>query len=154
MSLTIEKQEAKMLYPEAPEWMKKKLIEEFGEEITKQNDFENIKTFEDACKVIGIKPESVCSKTDLPDEAAYKKLKVIAKAVNGGWMPDWNNTNQQKWFPWFKLSSGFGFSLSYYYYGYTYTNAGSRLCFESEEKSTYCAQQFIDLYKEFITITY
>lgn len=77
---------------------------------------------------------------------------MVAKAINKGWEPDWNNSNQYKWWPYFDLSSGFGFSYSDYGYGGTDTSAsGSRLCFESEDKSEYAATQFIEIYKQFLT---
>ena len=78
-------------------------------------------------------------------------LKMVAKAINQGWVPDWNNSDQKKWWPWFNLSSGFGFSDSCYYYGLASTAVGSRLCFETEEKSDYAANQFMEIYKEFLT---
>jgi hypothetical protein len=152
MSLTITKQIARKLYPESPDWFKKQLVDEFGEENLKQEDFENIKTFEDACKALSIKPNSVFNSNDLPDEVAYKKLKVIIKAINQGWIPEWNNSKQQKWFPWFNMSSGFGFSDSCYYGTIARTSVGSRLCFETKEKSDFAAEQFFNLYKEFLTI--
>lgn len=154
MAFKINKEVAKRLYKESPEWFKNQLVEAFGEECFKKRNFTDIKTFEDACDEVGISPDSVFdSAKDSPDEIAYKKLKVIVKAINGEWVPDWANTNQRKWWPWFNLSSGFGFSLSDFSYTDACTSVGSRLCFESEEKSDYSAKQFIQLYKEFLTIT-
>jgi len=151
MSLTIEKQEAKRIYVESPDWFKLKLVEAFGEECFKEKGFESIKTFEDACAVLGINPGLVFNRADTPDEFAYKKLKVIIKAINEGWIPDWSNRDQYKYYPWFEvLSSGFGFSDSDYDYASTFTAVGSRLCFESREKSDYAAKQFIDIYKSFL----
>lgn len=146
------KQEAKRIYPDAPDWLKEKLENEFGTEFFQPNDFEEIKTFEDACTKIGVDPLSVSNENDTPDEAAYKKLKLVVKAINLGWTPDWNNTDQCKWWPYFRLSSGFGFSGSLYVYDSTRTRVGSRLCFQSEEKCAYTANQFLDLYEEFLTI--
>ena len=114
--------------------------------------FNKIKTFEDACKESGITEDQVFSTTDTPDEKAYKKLKQIIKVINEGWVPDWNNSNQRKWYPWFYLSSGFGFSYSFYSCDYTDSSVGSRLCFETEEKCDYVAKQFIEIYEEFLTI--
>jgi len=154
MKLEIKKETAKMLYAEAPEWFKEQLVEVFGEECFKRRHYTDIKTFEDVCEELGITNDSCKPIFDVeedPDEIAYKKLKVIVKAINQGWAPDWSNTNQRKWWPWFNLSSGFGFSSSLYYYGHTLTSVGSRLCFESEEKSDYAAKQFIELYKQFLT---
>jgi len=152
MELTLKKTTAKKLYPEAPKWFQKVLIETFGEDYFKKRDFTDIKTFEDACEELEIYPTDVFNANDCSDEVAYKKLKVIAKAINQGWIPDWDNTNQQKWSPWFKLSSGFGFSRSDYYYDHSDASVGSRLCFESEAKSDYAATQFIDIYEQFLTI--
>ncbi|RPJ66846.1 MAG: hypothetical protein EHM20_17495 [Alphaproteobacteria bacterium] len=150
--MTIEKAKAKKLFNESPQWFKEELISEFGEDFFKPLEYESIKTFEDACKKFKVHPDYVFTDRDSTDEIAYKKLKVIIAAINNGWKPDWSNSNQKKWWPWFNLSSGFGFSFSAYYGGYSSTTVGSRLCFESQEKSDYCATQFIDLYKDLLTL--
>ena len=151
--MELKKEEAKKLYPSAPDWFKEQLEGSFGKETFRKKDFNDIKTFEDACQTLDINPDAVCCDVDTSDEVAYKKLKVIVKAINQGWTPDWSDTDQRKWWPWFNLSSGFGFSDSDYYCDYTNTTVGFRLCFESEEKSDYTAKQFIDLYKELLTLT-
>lgn len=152
-SLKLEKKTAKKLYPEAPVWFQKVLNETFGSDMFRKTAFDEIKTFEDACDELGIEiPSSLFSDSDTPDEIAYKKLKVIFRAINQGWEADWSNKNQKKWWPWFTLSSGFGFSDSHFGYDNTFTGVGSRLCFESEKKSDYAAKQFIDLYEQFLTI--
>jgi hypothetical protein len=153
MELKIEKKTAKKLYSETPEWFQKVLTETFGDECFKTKNFDEIKTLEDAAEATGHSvgylrmqdPEST-------DEWAYRMLKMVIKAINQGWTPDWDNTNQRKWWPYFKLSSGFGFSGSNYDYGITFTFVGSRLCFESEAKSNYAANQFIDIYEQFLTV--
>lgn len=150
--LTLKKTTARRLYPEAPEWFKKVLNESFGEDFFSERNYTDIKTFEDACNELGIDPDEVFNSNDLPDEVAYKKLKIVVKAINQGWSPDWDNSDQYKYWPYFKLSSGFGFSDSDYYYDNATTSVGSRLCFESEAKCTYAAKQFIDIYEQFLTI--
>jgi hypothetical protein len=152
MSVKIEKEKAKKLYPEVPDWFKEELIDEFGGETFRERKFTDIKSFQDACEELGISTK-IGNGIDTPDEAAYKKLKVITKAINQGWVADWDNTNQRKWFPWFVLSSGFGFSHANFGCDATVTDVGSRLCFESEEKAAYAGRQFLELYKEFLTIT-
>jgi hypothetical protein len=151
MSITIEKKKAKKLFNEAPEWFKKELISEFGEDSFKPLEYESIKTFEDACKKFKVHPDDVFTDRDSSDEIAYKKLKLIIRAINNGWTPDWNNSDQKKWWSWFDLSSGFGFSFSAYRYDCTFTTVGSRLCFESKEKCDYTTNQFINLYKDLLT---
>lgn len=153
MSLKITETKARMLYKDSPNWFKKELENEFGSENLKIESFKNIKTFEDACKKLEVHPDDVFYDRDSPDEIAYKKLKVVIAAINNGWTPDWNNSNEKKWWPWFILSSGFGFSASSYGYVNAGTTVGSRLYFETKEKCDYCATQFIDLYRDLLTIT-
>ena len=43
-----------------------------------------------------------------PDEIARRKLETITEALNEGWRPDWNNTNEYKYFPWFRILPGKG----------------------------------------------
>jgi hypothetical protein len=150
MKLELDQSTARKLFPDVPGWFQKVLTETFGEKAFKKKDFRDIKTFEDACEELGIDPDDVYHSDDTVDENSYKKLKVIVKAINQGWNPDWDNTDQKKWWSWFRLSSGFGFDGSGYDYGCTDTLVGSRLCFETKEKSDYAAQQFIDLYKSFL----
>jgi hypothetical protein len=117
-------------------------------------DFRNIKTFEDACAKTGYDPEII--NLSLPKEfgrsiIAFLQLMIIFKAVNDGWTPDWGNTNQAKWFPWFEVRpSGSGFSNSGSLYDYDITCVGSRLCTESREKANHVAMQFEALYEEYL----
>ncbi|WP_340112640.1 hypothetical protein [Maribellus mangrovi] len=118
-------------------------------------DFRTIKSFEDACKHLGIDPTKLPDVSMIPEEFAKPiianyKLTVVYKAINNGWRPDWSNWDQYKYFPWLSvLSSGFGFSGSYYGYGHSNTYVGSRLCTDSREKALYIAEQFQDEYKDF-----
>ena len=117
---------------------------------SKKFNYKTIKTFEDACKELELDSSEVFSSSDTPDEIAYMKLKTVTRAINHGWTPAWNNSNQRKWWPYFNLSSGFGFSGTYCNCVNTYTAVGSRLCFESEEKARYAGTQFKELYKQFL----
>lgn len=152
MKLKLKRSEVKRLHKESTEWGQKVLEESAGEEFFKKRNFDDIKTFEDACEELGIDPETVTQENDTPDEVAYKKLKIVVAAINQGWVPDWDNKSQYKYWPWFNLSSGSGFSSSDSVCYCTLTGVGSRLCFESEAKSNYAAKQFSELYKQFLTI--
>jgi hypothetical protein len=154
MELKIKKETAKKIYADAPNSLKEILAETFGKECFEKIEFTDITSFDDACAVLDLEPSEVYHEDDLPDEKAYMKLKVIIKAINQGWTPDWNNTNQYKWFPYFNLSSGFGFAGTTYNCVSTATAVGSRLCFETEEKAQYAGKQFLNLYKEFLNLTY
>jgi hypothetical protein len=153
--LQLEKQTAVRLYKSVPKWFQETLVSSFGSECFSGKITDRVKTFEDALDEADEETKRRYQETinddDTPDECAFKKLKLIIKVINEGWSPNWEDTNEKKWYPWFKVSSGFGFSDSDYFCTSAGTNVGSRLCFSSEEKSDYVAQQFIDLYKEFLT---
>ena len=127
----------------------KKVLENlYGKEVFKS---EEIESFEDACSALGIKASDILSKHDTKDEEAYKKLKIIIKALNDNWEPDWDDSNQKKWYPWFKMvRSGFRFVYSRWAVTLTDT-AGSRLCFKSEKLADYAGKKFEGIYKEFLT---
>ena len=118
-------------------------------------DYTSIKTFEDACKSIGVDPESVAVVYTTSEEfrkpiVAYNKLLIIYKAINSGWKPDWNNLRQYKYYPYFEvLSSGLGFSSSDYYCVRATTAVGSRLCTDTSEKALYIAKQFEALCQDY-----
>lgn len=72
---------------------------------------ERVKTYEDACKVLGIQPvDFYALRYSAPidssrcflekDEVAYIKLKTIAEALNEGWKPKFTE-DEYRYFPWF-----------------------------------------------------
>jgi hypothetical protein len=150
-TLKLDEQTAKKLFDESPDWFKEQLTEAFGKGCFEKRNYEGIKTFDDACKALGVSPEEILNENDTPDENAYKKLKVVAKAINQKWAPDWENTDQRKYYPYFVLSSGFGFSHSLFCCDHTDSSVGSRLCFETYDQASYAGQQFIELYRIFLT---
>lgn len=121
----------------------------FGSDFFKRSIMDKVKTFEDACKVLNIEQAIVTTNEDTIDEAAYKQLKVIVRALNEGWTPDWDNEDQYKYYPYFDMSAGFSFDYSGDYYRVSFV--GSRLCFCSRELSDYAAKQFLPIYRAFLT---
>jgi hypothetical protein len=119
--------------------------------------YTDIKTFEDACKVLNLDSTTIIPDFSLFPESdkeamiAHVKLIIIAKAINGDWVPDWTNGEWDKYYPWFKMGSpsGGGFSFRDCDSWYTYSTVGSRLCFETREKAKYAGKQFEDLYKSY-----
>ena len=151
----VSKQSLIDTFNQASESQKKTLTDVFGKDFF-QSSFRDIETFDDACRARGTTEKEFNEKFEKfgldPDTLNYEKLKIVAKAMNAGWTPDWTNKKQYKYFPYFNVSSGFGFSVSYYYCAFAHPCCGSRLCFETEEKSDYAGKQFKELYKEFLTI--
>lgn len=155
MELKIKKETAKTVYEESPSWFQKVLTETFGKACFKTTDFNDIKTFNDACVACGTTEQAFELKfkdlnLDL-DTVFYEKLKMVAKAINQGWVPDWSNSSQRKWYPYFEVApSGAGFSDSDYLCTFAYAGVGSRLCFESEAKAIHAGKQFTSIYSQFI----
>ena len=120
-------------------------------------DYKQIKSFEDACNKLGIDPNHLPDVSLLPDDTkkaiiAHYKLIIIYKAINNGWVPNWKNSNQYKYYPWFyMLASGFGFSDSHYSFTSSTAYVGSRLCGSSSEQALYIAKQFEAEYIDFFT---
>lgn len=115
---------------------------------------DRIKTFEDACLELGVDVDSIIpaltgQSRDAMSIIAYCKLIVIIRALNEGWEPDWTDSDQSKYRPWFDLSSGSGLSYGDCGNGRSGSPVGSRLVFKSQELCEYASQQFNQLYKEF-----
>lgn len=122
---------------------------------TPKFNYKTIKTFADACKKLSVDPTKLPDVAGIPEEfsnpiAAVYKLMIIYKAINNGWIPDWNNYEQKKYYPWFSaLKPGSGFA----YWGYAEVDDDSiicsRLCVDSLEKAMFIAEQFQTEYKEY-----
>lgn len=69
---------------------------------------ERIKTYEDACRELGIKPIDTSVSNQVGDlilddnTIAYMKLQTIVEALNEGWKPEFNE-DEYRWYPWFYL---------------------------------------------------
>jgi hypothetical protein len=118
---------------------------------------DRVKTFEDACDVVGTLPDNVKTLLsyngidgEMRASVAHMKLQIIAKALNEGWVPNWNKSSEYKYHPWFDFSSSSGFSFSVYDCGCSRSPVGSRLCFKSRELAEYAGKQFTELYKDYM----
>lgn len=84
---------------------------------------------------------------------ALNRLFTIAEAWNkeDGFVPDFSNGNQCKYFPWFIYNNAAaGFVCAYTHYSPVYASAylGSRLCFKTSERAAQFGKQFIHLYNK------
>ena len=83
---------------------------------------------------------------------ALNKLFTIAQAWNkeDGFVPDFSDWEQDKWFPWFvydKDAAGFVCATDDAP-TYAYADIGSRLCFKSSARAAQFGKQFADLYNK------
>ena len=152
--LQISEQNARKLYKDATPEFKSTLEDTFGKDFFTGVITDRIKTYEDACAELGICAQLEVTLKELgftPDEINLRKIKTITEALNEGWKPDWNDSNQYKYYPWFRMSSG-GFVFDDAYCVSSYAGAGdaSRLCFKSRELAKYAGEQFTKLYSDYI----
>jgi len=78
----------------------------------------------------------------------YLQIKQIEKLFNGNWKKDWNDNNQKKWFPWFRMntSSGpLGFGGSYYHDGFS---DGQVAFYKDEKTSNHIGKYFFNIYQK------
>lgn len=113
-----------------------------------------------------------------PNLAAYAKLCIIVAALNEDWELHWGS-DQVYYYPWFYIYSkaevetmmqdrkdklvllggfanyGSRCGLGCVYSGHAWSNAsasiGSRLAFRSKELAIYCAEQFLDIWAQYIS---
>lgn len=153
-TLSIQKKDAMTAFQKADESGKKLLTNLFGNQLP-INIKDRIKTFEDACAVLELDPDNILpyiKQTKDPEQIsinAYRKLITIARALNEGWKPDWKNSKELKYYPWFDMSSGSGLSCPGSDHSYSGTTVGSRLCFKTSDLAIYAANQFADIYTEY-----
>lgn len=147
------------------------------EEVECEEVNETIKNLESARKSLGLRPLKGISEVrtvfafpdKIPEDIliflnefnphhlnasiALNKLFTIAQAWNkeDGFVPDFSDCNQDKWFPWFKYdedAAGFVYSSTNNATTHAYAASGSRLCFKSSERAEQFGKQFADLYNK------
>lgn len=182
--MEIKKEQVLEAYKVADESGKKMLEALFGADTFKDNRpvTERIKTFEDACKAVGIEDVEEWEENYAnvePDILAYFKLRIICKALNEGWEPTFA-LGEWRWYPWFLLwtadelkgksdqwkkeralmstsdyqteFAGFACASSDGAPSDTPAYLGSRLCLKSESVADYCGTQFADIWADFLLI--
>lgn len=128
------------------------------QETTRADIRERVKTYEDACNVLGVRPmdeEAMKAAGFREDEIPRRKLETIAEALNKGWKPDWNDSSQDKYGAWFWIepkpdgaSAGLAYADTYNAPSDTGAHIGSRLCYRTRELAEYAASTFTRLYEQ------
>ena len=132
---------------------------------------ERIKTFEEACTAQGLDPNTVLPDvTCLPESdrkavTCFAMMCIINRSLNTDpetnqeWKPDWNDSDQEKYYPWFdvdeKPEGASGFGLSYdgdFGCGNARAYLGVRLFYRDSETAIYAGETFIELYENMILL--
>lgn len=116
--------------------------------VVKRKHSEKVANLEDTARLVtDIKPKH------LEALIALNELFTIAEAWNkgDGFVPDFSDWNQGKWFPWFVYdndAAGFVCANTYNAPTPAYANIGSRLCFKSSARARQFGKQFAELYNK------
>ena len=121
-------------------------------------DFEKAQSLlepRDFCRIeyLGCYTNGLINLNHLHALLALNKLFTIAEAWNkaDGFVPDFSDWEQDKWFPWFVYdndAAGFVFANANSTATCASANIGSRLCFKTSERAAQFGKQFIDLYNK------
>ena len=141
----------------ADKYGKKAFVLESTSWITPDEINVKVDSFEAALEYLGRENNAcICGFHDKHAKAmvAMYKLITIAEAWNkaDNFVPNYDNTNQYKWFPWFQKrgTAGFVCANSICAASYASSNLGSRLCFKTDERAEQFGKQFIDLWNDFL----
>lgn len=155
-TLQIDEKKAKGLYENASPEYRAILEDTFGKDFFVSIQ-ERVKSYEDACLELGLNPYDLpkvdnCEHEDRASIIAFYKLTIIARALNEGWKPNWQDSDERKYYPWFNVTNPAGFVYSSYNYATTSAHAaiGSRLCLKTHELATYFGKQFEKLWAEYL----
>lgn len=184
--ITINKDKLVQAYEAATDEQKQLLTDLYGKEIFRPQDItERIKTFSDACYALGeehllVREFITKSYCPSPDLEAYMMLRIITAALNQGWSPDWTNSDEWKYYPWFCLYTedeynrldedekelccrvvgrsssyahaigGLVYASAHYASSYSYSYVGSRLAFKTRDLALYAGKQFINVWCDFL----
>ena len=106
--VTIQKENLLKAYNQASEEQKALLENIFGKDMF-QMITERIKTFEDACEILGdehplvVQYRLIAGGFDITDDLmAYLKLSIICAALNEGWKPTFSE-GEFRYYPWFSI---------------------------------------------------
>lgn len=152
-NIVVDEQELYKAYKEANSGLKK-LIESFFHIETPKKITDQIKTITDVYNKLGIKRDDVIP-YKFPQTKLEKHINAdfdinkISEVLNQGWTPDFNNSNQYKYYPYFKKGpSGWVVHCAYSYD--SYASLGLGFYFSSSELALYAGNQFLDVYNDWL----
>jgi hypothetical protein len=154
-TLKISEQEARKYYPTASDEFKAVLKTTFGKEFFNQKITDRVKSWQDVVDILEeqgedvVLPYKVAKTKQQKSINALYKIQCIAKVLNEGWEPDFSNSNEYKYYPWFEYKKA-GWSLPYV--GYSFVSASSPFgCYyKTRYLVEYSSEVFIDIYKEYL----
>lgn len=151
----LTEQEALLLYSKTNDEGKQFLAEKFGAEMFSSKITDRVKTIQD---VLSLSEISDDLKILIDYTGADRKMigaknfvlaLLIAEILNEGWVPDWNDGKERKWYGYFDGRKGFEISICIDLDEYATTSSG--LFFKSQELLQHAFTCFPQVYKEMLS---
>lgn len=150
-TVSIKKQNVQKAFKEGCDDVRKVLKNLFGEDVLSASNWIEVwENFSRENKLKIVLPYSSPSCPEQESANAYVMLINIIKIKRKGWIPNWNDSGQYKYYAWFKMqtNSASGFSYDDYGYWLTLTYCGSRLCLPTRELAENVGKEFISIYEK------
>lgn len=154
--LQITKEKAHKAYAAANDTLKQLLENIFGKEHFVTDFGKQITTFEEGLVFKGITAADVLPivpafmKEHETRQHALAKLFFLGDIYRNGWIPDYSNPNQRKFYPWEIYKSGSGLSLGVVAYVDSATAVAARLTFQDEKTVREFEENFRQIYNDFM----
>jgi len=115
----------------------------------------------EAFEAQGLDPNVLPDVSMIPEQyreaiTSFYQMMVVTDAINENKEPDWNNMNDEKWFPVTTVDAdeerpaGFGLSLHGTGFTRTFTHLGSRLSYREESGAIHSFENFKPLWEGFL----
>lgn len=136
------------------------LTKEQVAQINKQKELDaSTCTLQDCIDYLGENDQEVINlrqllKIDISEHVlANQQAVCIIKALNGGWTPNWDNSNEYKYFIWWNMQTN---NFSYDCYGSwdSSSHVSARLCLKSSKLCQDIGknEEFVKIFKKFMLI--
>ncbi len=110
----------------------------FKDYLKKEFDIFEYDTYSKVCKALKEKEQTI----------PYLRIKQIEKLFNRGWKPNWKDTNEYKYYPYFTVGSGGGLVCNFCYCRFN-VYSGEVAFYKDKETAIFVGKTFINEYKSF-----
>jgi hypothetical protein len=151
-NIQLSEQKARELYQTASSELKQILEENFTKELLSGKITDRIKCWADVERELG-HPVNIYpfgNDKQLKALSAFNKIQSLSKVLNEGWKPDFSNTNEYKWYPYFRKDARSGWVFYSAAYGRYGAAMGSGFYFKTEELAKHAAKYFMDVYLDYL----
>ena len=153
-TLKISETKALELYKTASSEFKRLLEENFGKEFfIPKKITDRIKTLDDVYKYLNKKREKEISYLSPKNKQersinAFIDIQNISEVLNEGWVPDFKNINQNKYYPYFeKKAQGWVVASCLSHFA---ASLGFGCYFKTSELATFAGRAFLDVYNDYL----